>query len=125
MPRWWGGGSEWLAGLPRLVQHYGRRWGLAVDGAVMHGSNALVVPVVRAGEPFVLRLTPPGADVGEQVAALRFWDGRGTVRLVGASRGPAGAGRAGAGGRRGPAFGSGAAGWAGAVAGRRPGADAR
>ncbi|MBL7257870.1 aminoglycoside phosphotransferase family protein [Paractinoplanes lichenicola] len=82
MPRWWGGGAEWLEALPRLVADYCTRWALTLDGGVMHGSNAMVVPVVRGGEPFVLRLTPPEPAVAEQVAALRFWDGRGTVRLV-------------------------------------------
>jgi streptomycin 6-kinase len=38
--------------------------------------------VARGEDLFVLRLTPPGPEVAEQVAALRFWDGRGTVRLV-------------------------------------------
>ncbi|MEU8664270.1 aminoglycoside phosphotransferase family protein, partial [Actinoplanes philippinensis] len=51
------------------------------DGEPAHGSHALVVPVRRDGERLMLRLTPPGPDVTGQVAALRFWDGRGTVRL--------------------------------------------
>lgn len=48
----------------------------------MHGSNALVVPVLRDREAFALRLTPPGDDVANEADALRFWDGRGTVRLL-------------------------------------------
>jgi streptomycin 6-kinase len=40
-----------------------------------------VVPVVRGGEEFVLRMSPPGDEVGEQVWALRWWDGRGMVLL--------------------------------------------
>lgn len=82
MPRWWRDGPEWLDALPELVEEQCRRWGVTVDGAAMHGSNALVVPVVRAGGGFVLRLTPPGPDVVAQIGALRFWDGRGTVRLI-------------------------------------------
>ncbi|MEU4159037.1 aminoglycoside phosphotransferase family protein [Actinoplanes sp. NPDC026670] len=81
-PRWWRGGGEWLAGLPDLVREQCARWRLTVDGEPAHGSNALVVPVVRDGAGFVLRLTPPGPDVAELIAALRLWDGRGTVRLV-------------------------------------------
>lgn len=62
-----------------------RRWELTVDqdaGGPWHGSNALVVPVRRDGEPLVLRLAPPDHATTEEVAALRFWDGRGTVRLI-------------------------------------------
>ena len=82
MPRWWSEGSGWLDALPRLVRTYCSRWQLTVTGDMQHGSNAAVVPVVRAGEPLVLRLTPPGPGVAEQVDALRFWDGRGTVQLI-------------------------------------------
>ncbi len=82
MPRWWREGSAWLEALPRLVQTYCSRWRLTVDGEMRHGSNAAVVPVARAGESFVLRLTPPGPGVAEQADALRFWEGRGTVQLV-------------------------------------------
>lgn len=81
MPRWWSEGKEWLAGLPAAVEAQCELWGLQVDGAVSHGSNAIAVRVTRAAEPLVLRLTPPGPDVAEQVEALRWWDGRGTVLL--------------------------------------------
>ncbi|MFC4068756.1 aminoglycoside phosphotransferase family protein [Actinoplanes subglobosus] len=81
-PRWWRGGAEWLAGLPELVAEQCARRRLTIDGEPMHGSNALVVPVIRDGEQLVLRLAPPGGDVGGQIGALRFWGGRGTVRLV-------------------------------------------
>lgn len=81
-PRWWRGGAEWLAALPELVAEQCARRRLTVDGAPMHGANALVVPVIRDGRRLVLRLAPPGSGVVEQIGALRFWDGRGTVRLV-------------------------------------------
>jgi streptomycin 6-kinase len=81
MPRWWTDGAEWLAGLPVAVRAQCERWNLRVDGDISHGSNAIAVPVVRAGEPLILRMTPPGPDVAEQVRALRWWDGRGMVQL--------------------------------------------
>jgi len=81
MPRWWSEGEEWLAGLPAAVDSQCELWGLEVDGPVSHGSNAIAVPVTRAGEPLVLRMTPPDASVADEVRALRWWDGRGTVRL--------------------------------------------
>jgi streptomycin 6-kinase len=81
MPRWWTG-SAWLDSVPDLASTMCRRWRLEIIGEPAHGSNALVFPVRRGGSLFVLRLTPPGDDVVEQVSALRFWAGRGTVELV-------------------------------------------
>lgn len=81
MPRWWTEGADWLAGLPRAVEEQCSRWRLTMVGPVAHGSNALVVPVARDGARFALRMSPPGDEVSDQVRALRWWDGRGTVRL--------------------------------------------
>src|SRR6188768_1688090 len=83
MPRWWADplGLAWLDSLPERAQVRCRRWGLSVDGPAVHGSNALVLPVRRGEQRFVLRLAPPGDDVAAEVAALRVWDGRGAVRL--------------------------------------------
>jgi streptomycin 6-kinase len=83
MPRWWGGNErDWLERLPGLAEEQCSRWGLAVDGPVLHGSNALLVPVRRGDQPAMLRLAPPGDDVAAETAALRHWDGRGAVRLL-------------------------------------------
>jgi len=82
MPRWWSEGTDWVEALPRLVADQCERWRLAPDGPVRHGSNALVVPVRRGAERLALRMSPPGDDVAREAATLRFWDGRGTVRLV-------------------------------------------
>ena len=56
-----------------------------MDGAPWHGGNGIAVPVRRAGEPLVLKLTWPDPLVLEEVAALRMWAGRGTVLLVDAA----------------------------------------
>jgi len=81
MPRWWTEGADWLAGLTAAVERQCERWDLVVSGPVAHGSNAVVVPVVRGGQEFVLRMSPPGAEVEEQARALRWWHGRGMVLL--------------------------------------------
>ncbi|WP_375425472.1 aminoglycoside phosphotransferase family protein [uncultured Friedmanniella sp.] len=84
MPRWWRDqlGREWLDNLPALVSEQCRRWSLTVEGEPLYGSNALVIPVcLRDNNPAVLRLSPPGDDVTDEAAALRWWAGRGTVRL--------------------------------------------
>ncbi|GAA5205176.1 streptomycin 6-kinase [Microbacterium kyungheense] len=84
MPRWTRdeAGRAWLDELPQLVAEQCRTWDVEVDGAPLHGSNAIVVPVARGGAVFALRLAPPGDDVTRQVEALRFWDGRGVVELI-------------------------------------------
>jgi streptomycin 6-kinase len=87
MPRWWQDGTAWLDALPRLAAEQCERWGLSADGEVRHGSNALVVSVRRGEQRLALRLSPPGDDVAAEAAALRFWDGRGTVRLLDADPG--------------------------------------
>ena len=81
MPRWWTEGADWLGGLAQAVERQRLRWRLEVVGDVAHGSNAIVVPVMRAGEEFVLRMSPPGTEVADQVRALRWWDGRGMALL--------------------------------------------
>jgi streptomycin 6-kinase len=81
MPRWWTD-SSWLDSIPGIASAMCRRWRLQITGEPVHGSNALVFPVRQSDSMFVLRLTPPGNEVAEQVAALRFWDGQGTVELV-------------------------------------------
>ena len=82
MPRWWHEGAEWLATLPEAVHSICQRWNLTLDGPTMHGSNAIVIPVRRGDEALVLRMTLPDDRTADEIRALRFWDGRGTVRLV-------------------------------------------
>lgn len=84
MPRWWRATAAeraWLADLPGLVARQCARWGLAVEGEPLHGSNALVVPVASAAGLAVLRLAPPTDDVGPLVRALDVWRGHGVVAL--------------------------------------------
>jgi streptomycin 6-kinase len=81
MPRWWTEGREWLADLPAAVDRQCEMWGLTIEGPVSYGSNAIVVRVTRDDERLVLRMSPPGPDLAEHARALRWWDGRGTVRL--------------------------------------------
>ena len=72
----------WRDSLPERVDQQCRAWNLSLDGDPWHGSNSLVLPVRRRGEQFALRLTAPDESFPAEVAALRFWDGRGTVLLV-------------------------------------------
>lgn len=74
-------GVRWLAALPAIVAEQCARWGLCLDGEPMHGDNGLAIPVLRDDEPLVLKVSWPDHLVAEQVQALRFWDGQGTVQL--------------------------------------------
>ncbi|GIH10176.1 aminoglycoside O-phosphotransferase [Rhizocola hellebori] len=80
-PAWFSGGAAWLAALPQAVGMQCAAWRLRIAGELAHGSHAIVVPVERDSESFVLRMSPPGPDLDAHIRALRFWDGRGTARL--------------------------------------------
>ncbi len=76
-------GAEWLAGLPARTEALLDRWELTVDGPLMHGVCALVVPVRRpAGDPAVLKVTWPHDEARHEALALSLWDGDGAVRLL-------------------------------------------
>lgn len=77
-------GAAWLATVPRRVDDALERWGLVVDGAPRTGWTAVVVPVVRDGEPLVLKVTWPHPEGEHEALALRTWGGAGAVRLVAA-----------------------------------------
>ncbi|QGN35537.1 kinase [Microlunatus sp. Gsoil 973] len=79
-PRWWTEGTAWLDSLPQRIRRQCEMWDLTPDGTPWHGSNALALPVRRQGEPYVLRLAPPDERTRDELAALDFWNGRGTVR---------------------------------------------
>ncbi|MGW6281479.1 aminoglycoside phosphotransferase family protein [Kribbella sp. NPDC055071] len=81
MPRWWTEGRAWLASLPQAVDDQCRRWNLTIDGPVVHGSNAIVVPVVQDDLALVLRMSLPGDEITQQARALTWWDGRGMAIL--------------------------------------------
>ncbi len=75
-------GREWIHSLPHLVKALCERWGLVLDGPVMHGYLSLVVSVRRGDELCVLKVSwISEADTG-QAAALAAWAGRGAVRLL-------------------------------------------
>jgi streptomycin 6-kinase len=74
-------GREWLAGLPGLLEKLCNAWWLTVEGEPLHGYLGLVIPVRRASETCVLKLTWPG-DPDQEIAALQIWSGCGAVKLL-------------------------------------------
>ena len=58
------------------------RWRLAIDGPVMHGYLGIVIPVHRADEPCVLKVSWRDETTADEALALAAWAGRGAVRLL-------------------------------------------
>ncbi|MFG2523782.1 aminoglycoside phosphotransferase family protein [Streptomyces sp. NPDC048527] len=76
-------GRAFIAGLPALVEEFVERWDLRVDGPVMHGMAALVLPVVRGdGTPAAVKFQVLDEETEGEPVALRVWDGDGAVRLL-------------------------------------------
>jgi len=80
-------GAEWEAGLPRLLAQLLDEWELTPIGPGQTGWTAVVVPVLRHGERFALKVAWPHIEARDEPLVLRHWDGRGAVRLVAADPG--------------------------------------
>lgn len=75
-------GRRWIEALPDLVHGLVDEWELRPTGEPpMYGAVGLVLPVTRAGEPCVLKVSWPDPTSVDAAAALRIWDGNGAVRL--------------------------------------------
>lgn len=75
-------GAAWVAVLPALLDRCAARWGLTILPPYALSYN-YVAPAVRAdGTPVVLKVGWPGQELLTELAALRFYDGHGIVRLL-------------------------------------------
>jgi streptomycin 6-kinase len=75
--------ATWIADLPALARKVIDDWRLSVDGASLHGECALVVPVRTADDTAaMLKVGWPHEEAEHEHLALRFWDGRGAVKLL-------------------------------------------
>ena len=77
-------GGDWLDGLPALITDLLERWDLRVDGGSRHGVAGLVLPVASPLGPAMLKLSWPHPEAEHEHLALRYWGGRGAVRLLAA-----------------------------------------
>ncbi|WP_327391455.1 aminoglycoside phosphotransferase family protein (plasmid) [Streptomyces microflavus] len=75
--------QAWLDSLPGLVENLLARWECTVDGQLLHGGIALIVPVRRRadGGAAVLKVSFPHPGNRHEPHALAAWQGRGAVRL--------------------------------------------
>lgn len=82
---WWRsepGGAAWLDSIPLIVEECAERWALEVGAPFDGGNVSLVLAVVRAGEPAVLKVNFPDEESEHEPDALRHWAGRGAVLLL-------------------------------------------
>jgi streptomycin 6-kinase len=76
-------GIEWLDRLPSLLAACARRWSLAILPPFEPLSYNYVAPAIRSdGAGVVLKVGFPHPELLTELAALRLYDGRGSVRLL-------------------------------------------
>ena len=73
----------WLAALPGLIEALVARWSLTLGPIFPNLELNYVAAATRAdGRPGVLKVSRYIEDTANEIAALRFWDGRGAARLL-------------------------------------------
>jgi streptomycin 6-kinase len=78
-PAW----ADWVDRLPGLLAGILEEWELNVDGSLLHGFVAVVVPVrTSSGRPAVLKVSFADDETEHEHLALQRWGGRGAVRLL-------------------------------------------
>ena len=78
-------GRGWLNRLPVIIADCERRWSLTVRPPFAPLTYNYVAPAIRAdGTPVVLKVSFPDAQVQAEIAALRLFDGAGSVQLLAA-----------------------------------------
>jgi streptomycin 6-kinase len=75
-------GAAWLADLPALLQSYEQRWSIDLLPPYELSYN-YVAPAVRAdGSRVVLKAGVPNPELSSEMESLRWYSGRGIVRLL-------------------------------------------
>jgi streptomycin 6-kinase len=76
-------GMEWLMRLPGLLDDCARRWALTLSKPFDPLSYNYVAPAIRKDSTLVvLKVGFPNPELTSEIAALRLFEGRGTVRLL-------------------------------------------
>ncbi|UCC51489.1 MAG: phosphotransferase [Anaerolineaceae bacterium] len=76
-------GSIWLGQLPDIISQCERRWSLEVELPFEELSYNYVAPARRSdGKELVLKVGVPRDELTSEADALRYYDGRGSVRLL-------------------------------------------
>lgn len=76
-------GEAWLARLPELIDQYRRRWSLELGTPFEKGICSWVAPATMPdGTEAVLKIGMPHMEALDEIAAMRFWAGDPTARLI-------------------------------------------
>ncbi len=76
-------GHAWVERLPAIVDACARRWDLTLEPSSAPLSYNYVVPARRAdGTAVIVKACAPAGEFAAQAAALRIYDGHGSVRLL-------------------------------------------
>jgi len=76
-------GKEWLEELPEIITTYGRKWSIFVDDPFDLSYNYVAPAVTSTGMGVVLKLAYPGnKEFAAEIEALKFFDGKGAVRVL-------------------------------------------
>jgi len=75
-------GAAWLEQLPALIRQFAARWSLQMSDPFPLSYGYCAPAVQAGGREVVIKLAVPGDDFTHQVQALRFFDGRGMVRMI-------------------------------------------
>ncbi len=77
------GREQWLATLPATIAGLAERWPLSVGAPFQPGGHSAWVAPVRdsSGAEMVLKVLWLHPEALDEAEGLRFWDGRGAVRL--------------------------------------------
>ncbi|GAB3927298.1 hydroxyurea phosphotransferase [Microlunatus endophyticus] len=73
--------KDWINDFPDLADQYLARWHGQVDGPVVAGATAVVIPVRTPVGAAVVKISYPHPSTADEHKALRAWDGDGAVRL--------------------------------------------
>src|SRR5262249_20911177 len=75
----------WLHDLPSLLEELAARWSVHIEAHFPGLSYNYVAPATRLGpdgERYVLKVSRYMDDLGNELAALRLWNGHGAARLI-------------------------------------------
>lgn len=76
-------GRRWLKNLPELLQKCTQQWQLQIEPPADDLSYNYVAPATLPdGRKVILKLGVPRPELFREVLALRYYDGRGSVRLL-------------------------------------------
>lgn len=75
-------GRQWLSDLPALLEYAAQRWDLQIGAPMLLSYNYVTAARRADGLPVVLKIGFPNPEFLSELAALRYMNGDGCVRLL-------------------------------------------